>query len=142
VTKTEKVKESVEKKKKVEIISRRSSPVAVPAAPAGGELVKKTTTTTMVLDPPDHHHRHQDLIIPSSHRLSEHEIRREIRQLEAEQRALKLERAADWRLERADRLRDGEWEVMDHHHDDGRPKEVYRVERNRKGRMALVRSAH
>ncbi|KAF2673201.1 hypothetical protein BT63DRAFT_451235 [Microthyrium microscopicum] len=116
------------------------APPPPPAAPvASTELVKKTTTTT-IIDPPDHHHRHQDLAVMVPRPLSEREIRREIKALEAERQALKLERAGEYRLAAADRLRDGDWEIIER--DDRAKKEIYRVERNRRGRMALVRSAH
>jgi hypothetical protein len=96
------------------------------------DVIKKTTTTTIV-EPPAHHHHHQDLavVVPARRHADEESIRREIAALEAERRLLKLERS--------DRHRDGEWEVIE---TDRRPKDVIRVEKDRKGRMALVRSAH
>jgi len=106
-------------------------PFPLPGAPVGGELVKKTTTTTTIVDPPDHHHRHQDLAVMVPRPLSEREIRREIRALEAERQALKLERAADYRLGAAERLRDGDWEIIER---DDRKKDIYRVERDRRVR--------
>jgi hypothetical protein len=124
-----------EEVKKEEIITSPPVPVAskpnvVTVAPGTGhtELVKKTTTTTTTIDPPDHHHHHQDLAvaIPRQRQLSERDIRREIAELEAEAEALRLERRTD---------RDWETEPRG-------KKDIYRVERNRKGRMALVRSAH
>jgi len=130
---TEERKEEIKEEKKEEIKEikeikeeKRDAPVAA------GEVVKKTTTTT-IMEPPAHHHHHQDLavVVPSRRHTDEESIRREIAALEAERRLLKLERS--------DRHRDGEWEVIE---TDRRPKEVIRVEKDRKGRMALVRSAH
>ncbi|KAJ4360441.1 uncharacterized protein N0V89_001004 [Didymosphaeria variabile] len=57
---------------------------------------------------------------------SEREIRDEIRALEDERRMLKYER-------------DGDYEIVERRE---RPREVIRIEKDRKGRMALVRSAH
>jgi hypothetical protein len=133
--------------------------------PVEEELVKRTTTTTRVIDPPDHHHHHQDLSIVVPRTQTDREIRREIRALEAEREALWYEREGDWRLARVDRRRSGDdWELVvrerdarDHRHDDydhyhrhrhmhrhhhSRPRDVVRVEQDRKGRMALVRSRH
>jgi hypothetical protein len=134
--KEEVVKETKkEEVKKEEVISSSPVPIAskpnvVTVAPSTGhtELVKKTTTTTTTIDPPDHHHHHQDLavVVPRQRQLSERDIRREIAELEAEAEALRLER----RTER-------DWET-----EPRGKKDIYRVERNRKGRMALVRSAH
>jgi hypothetical protein len=109
---------------------------------APGELVKRTTTTT-IIDPPDHHHHHQDLAVMVPARLSDAGLRREIKALEAERKALQLERAAEWRMERADRIRDGDWEFIEREREkDRRPRNVVRVEKDRKGRMALVRSVN
>lgn len=104
-----------------------AAPAAPPAPPAApGELVKKTITTTTTIDPPDHHHRHQDLAVAIPRRMTEHDIKREIEMLEAERRLLRYER-------------DGDWELVEHR---DRKKDIYRVERDRKGRLALIRSAH
>jgi hypothetical protein len=122
------------------------------------EHVRRTTTTTTVIDPPDHHHRHQDLAIVVPRGQSDRELRREIRALEEERRALRYDRGSDWgRLEEVDRRRSGgDWDMVirehehrdyhdhhgrnNHHHHHRRPREVVRVEQDRKGRMALVRS--
>lgn len=87
------------------------------------------------------------LLVPE--RKSDREIRREIANLEAERRALRLERDADERraLTLAVRDRDG-YEVVERREViEERPfreheREVIRVEKDRKGRMALVRSTH
>ncbi|KAI9693035.1 MAG: hypothetical protein M1822_005030 [Bathelium mastoideum] len=75
------------------------------------------------------------VIVPEHRRRSERDIKAEIRRLEAEKRALRLERDADVRLIEADRIRDREYEIVE-------PREVVRVEKDRRGRMALVRSTH
>lgn len=124
--------------KKEEVVAAHPSPLPAPiaapkpdivtVAPGGYEEIRKTKTTTTTIDPPDHHHHHQDLAvaIPRRHHQSERDIRREIEELEAEAEALRLERKTD-----------REWET-----ESRGKKDVYRVERNRKGRMALVRSTH
>lgn len=75
------------------------------------------------------------VVVPERHRRSERDIKTEIRRLEAEKRALRLERDADVRLIEADRLRDREYEIVE-------PRDIVRVEKDRRGRMALVRSTH
>lgn len=57
---------------------------------------------------------------------SEREIKEEIRMLEEERRMLKYER-------------DSDYEIVERRE---KPREVIRIEKDRKGRMALVRSAH
>jgi hypothetical protein len=98
--------------------------------------------------PPRHHHEHYEerieesnhiggpltVLVPEERRIvhrerdfrSEREIREEIRALEDERRMLKYER-------------DGDVEIVERRE---RPREVIRIEKDRKGRMALVRSAH
>ena len=75
------------------------------------------------------------VVVPPRHRRSERDIKAEIRRLEAEKRALRLERDADIRLVEADRLRDREYEIVE-------PREVIRLEKDRRGNMALVRPSH
>jgi hypothetical protein len=145
----ERITETVEKVEKNEEIREleHHHPPPPPAPLSEEEVIRRITTTkTTTIDPPDHHHHHQDLavMIPDRHRHSDAMVRREIEDLEAERKALRLERAADWRLVEADRLRDGEWELVERERerDRTRPRNVIRVEKDRKGRMALVRSAH
>jgi hypothetical protein len=152
--------EKIEKKvEKEEITTEDRRP------PVEEELIRRTTTTTTVIDPPDHHHHHQDLAIVVPRAQTDREIRREIRALEAEREALRFEREGELRLEKVDRRRSGgDWDLVlleregrDYRHDDydnyhrhrhihrhhhSRPREVVRVEQDRKGRMALVRSRH
>jgi hypothetical protein len=85
------------------------------------------------------------VVLPQRHGKSEREIRREIAALEAERRALKLEREADETRQQALMVRDrDEYEVIERVDRVERPREreVIRVEKDRKGRMALVRSSH
>jgi len=71
------------------------------------------------------------------------DINAQINALEKEKRALKLEREAKERLERADRLREEEYEILDNprRYDGGGDRNVVRVEKDKRGRLALVRSA-
>ncbi|KAK5013393.1 hypothetical protein LTR60_003891 [Cryomyces antarcticus] len=69
----------------------------------------------------------------------ERDIKAEIRALEAEKRALKLEREAEEKRQQADRIRDSEHEVIERR---DKEKDVVRIEKDRKGRLALVRSTH
>lgn len=94
---------------------------------------------------------------------SDRDIQSEIRALESERRALKLEREAEERRDRATRLRERpglseeEYRLVEYSDYDrprrpllieetererSPPRNVVRVEKDRKGRMALVRSAH
>ena len=86
------------------------------------------------------------LIVPDR-RKDERSIKAEIRALEAEKRALKLEREVEKEHKRADRYRDGEVivgrevvrgdrEVIIERE---RPKDVVKIEKDRKGRLSLVR---
>jgi hypothetical protein len=83
------------------------------------------------------------IVMPERGRQSEHDIRREIKALEVERRALKLEREADERRYQAALIRDSDYEIIE---SVDRPRErsrsVVRVEKDRKGRLALVRSTH
>jgi hypothetical protein len=97
--------------------------------PEVDEVIRRRTITT-IIDPPDHHHHHQDLAVVAPRYRDEDSIRREIRALEHERHSLKAERETVYESER-------DWEV-DHRR---RSRDVIRVERDRKGRMALVRSA-
>lgn len=78
------------------------------------------------------------VIVPDRRRKSERDIQAEIRALEAEKRALKLEREAEQRRAKADKIRESEYEVVDSRRD----RNVVRVEKDRRGRLAIVRSAH
>lgn len=105
--------------------------------------------------PHHHHHTHNTaLVVPDRDRRSDRDIQAEIRALEAEQRALRLERDSGDRRDLALRVRErpeDEFQLVEYR--DRRPvyeevrekspaRNVVRVEKDRKGRMALVRSAH
>lgn len=85
--------------------------------------------TVLAPDHHHHHHHHDDhrtLVRKDVHARSERDIKDEIRQLEHERRMLKYER-------------EGDYEIIERRE----PKrEIIRVEKDRKGRLALVRSAH
>jgi len=67
-----------------------------------------------------------------THRRDERSIRAEIRALEAEKKALKLEREMEKERSKADRYRETEFEVV---------RDVVKIEKDRKGRLSLVRTA-
>jgi len=77
------------------------------------------------------------VVIPDRRRKSARDIESEIRALEAEKKALKLEREADQRRAKAERIREAEYEVVDR-----KDRNVVRVEKDRRGRLAIVRSTH
>jgi hypothetical protein len=82
------------------------------------------------------------VLSPSNRHRDEHDIRSEIRELELERRRLRSERErvtdSDYELvERVDR-----WDDAPARRDRARSKSVVRVEKDRKGRLALVRSTH
>lgn len=77
------------------------------------------------------------VLAPQNRLKHDAEVHREIRALEAERRALRSERESDYELvERVDRWDDGP------RRERARSKSVVRVEKDRKGRLALVRSTH
>ena len=84
---------------------------------------------------------------------SDRDINAEIARLEAERRALRLEREAEERREKATRIREQDFQVVEYREprrdvleiverDRSPPRNVVRVEKDRKGRMALVRSTN
>lgn len=77
------------------------------------------------------------VVVPE--RRSDREIKDEIRRLENERRALQLERRADELRLAPTEYRETEYEIIEE-----RPRErnVIRVDKDRKGRLALVRSSH
>ncbi|KAK4499398.1 hypothetical protein PRZ48_009912 [Zasmidium cellare] len=103
------------------------------------------------------HHPGTVVLAEREHR-SDRDINHEIRALEAERRALRLEREAEERRDMALRLRerpDEEFQLVEYRdrprdelviyereRERSPPRNVIRVEKDRKGRMALVRSAH
>jgi hypothetical protein len=84
------------------------------------EEFKPAHGAVAIIAPRDHHHK------------DERTIQAEIRALEAEKRALKYEREMEKEHRKADRLRDGEIIIE-------RDRDVIKIEKDRKGRMSLVR---
>lgn len=82
------------------------------------------------------------LIIPEREHRSDHEIHEEIMALEAERRALRMEREGEMQLVQIREERPREEVVKIVERERSPPRNVVRVEKDRKGRMALVRSAH
>lgn len=123
-------------------------PPPPPPASVHGETVIYEKSVRGVSPPRHHHHEHFEerieesnhiggpltVLVPEERRVvrrerdvrSEREIREEIRALEDERRMLKYER-------------DGDFEIVERREP---RREVIRIEKDRKGRMALVRSAH
>jgi hypothetical protein len=123
-------------------------PPPPPPASVHGETVIYEKSVRGVSPPRHHHHEHYEerieesnhiggpltVLVPEERRVvrrerdvrSEREIREEIRALEDERRMLKYER-------------DGDFEIVERREP---RREVIRIEKDRKGRMALVRSAH
>ncbi|KAF1980139.1 hypothetical protein BU23DRAFT_522077 [Bimuria novae-zelandiae CBS 107.79] len=121
-------------------------PPPPPASVHGGTVIYEKSVRSA--SPPRHHHEHFEerieesnhiggpltVLVPEERRViyrdretrSEREIKEEIRALEEERRMLKYER-------------DGDFEIIERREP---RREVIRVEKDRKGRMALVRSAH
>lgn len=121
-------------------------PPPPPASVHGDTIIYEKSVRSA--SPPRHHHEHFEerieesnhiggpltVLVPEERRVvrrehdirTEREIRDEIRALEEERRMLKYER-------------DGDYEIIERRE---RPREVIRIEKDRKGRMALVRSAH
>ncbi|KAL1305052.1 hypothetical protein AAFC00_001991 [Neodothiora populina] len=105
--------------------------------------------------PPQPTHHPMTIVLPERHRHSDRDIKAEIRALEAEQRALRYERQVDDR-NMIVRRPDEAYEVVEYR--EHRPereqvieyvdrprspkRDVIRVEKDRKGRMALVRTSH
>ena len=79
------------------------------------------------------------IVLPERSRgRTDRDVKAEIRALEAERRAIKLEREAEEKRMQAERLRDSEYEIVE----SSRDRDVVRIEKDRKGRLALVRSTH
>lgn len=71
------------------------------------------------------------VLVPEERRhRGEHDIKNEIRRLEAERQLLKYERESD---------RFSEYEIVERR---DKERDVVRIEKDRKGRLALVRSSH
>jgi hypothetical protein len=71
------------------------------------------------------------VLVPDERRhRGEHDVKNEIRRLEAERQLLKYERESD---------RFSEYEIVERR---DKERDVVRIEKDRKGRLALVRSSH
>lgn len=88
------------------------------------------------------------LVVSERRHRKDRDIKAEIKALEAEKRALKYEREAEEKrrkgereyeekLEKAREVRESEYEIVEH-----KEKDVVRVEKDRRGRLALVRPSH
>ncbi|KAF2423469.1 hypothetical protein EJ08DRAFT_652728 [Tothia fuscella] len=144
------------------VVTTKTIIEAVPAPPAPPKSVRSPSPTYSHKSHKSHkHHDHHDhydhyeeriveermpLAIVDRGRDSDADIRREIKALEAERRALKLEREADERRYQAALIRESDYEIIESDHvverERPRARSVVRVEKDRKGRLALVKSAH
>ena len=104
--------------------------------------------------------QHGTLVLQEREYRSDRDIQQEISRLEAERRALRLERQAEERRDLAVRIRERpeeEYQLVEYRDRPARevmtlyderererspPRNVLRVEKDRKGRMALVRSSN
>ncbi len=88
------------------------------------------------------------VVVPERRHRKERDIKAEIKALEAEKRALKYEREAEEKRRKGEReyeekrekareIRESEYEIVEH-----KERDVVRVEKDRRGRLALVRSSH
>ncbi|KXS98492.1 hypothetical protein AC578_2607 [Pseudocercospora eumusae] len=142
---------------KRETIIEESAPPPPPPPPAAPEFYEEKKTIIEERSPSHHHHAGSLVLADREHR-SDRDINAEIRYLEQERRALRLEREAGQKLDLALRLRERpeeEFQLVEYR-DRSRPRQetviyererspprnVVRVEKDRKGRMALVRSSH
>ncbi|KXT08637.1 hypothetical protein AC579_6560 [Pseudocercospora musae] len=141
---------------KRETIIEESAPPPPPPPPAPEFYEEKKT---IIEERSPSHHRHAgSLVLADREHRSDRDINAEIRFLEQERRALRLEREAEQKRDLALRLRERPEEDFQlvEYRDRSRPRQelviyerertpprnVVRVEKDRKGRMALVRSSH
>ena len=123
-----------------------------PAPPQAPEFYEEHKTIIEERAPPSHA---GTLVIQDREYRSQRDIEAEIRALESERRALRLEREDQDRMALRVRDRtDEEYQLVEYRDRRDReiipivernpspPRNVIRVEKDRKGRMALVRSAH
>jgi len=128
-------------------------PGAIPIAPP--EFVEERRTF-IEEHAPSHHSHGGALVVQDREFRSDRDIQAEIARLEAERRALRLEREAEEKRDMALRIRERpeeEFQLVEYRETRPRevleivererspPRNVIRVEKDRKGRMALVRSA-
>jgi hypothetical protein len=130
-----------------------------PPAPAYYEerktVIEETGSPSQYRSPSS---QHGTLVLQERDYRSDRDIQQEISRLEAERRALRLEREADERRNMAVRIRERpaeEYQLVEYteprqarevlevyERERSPPRNVLRVEKDKKGRMALVRSSH
>lgn len=137
---------------------RTSSPAPLAPPPPAAPEYYEERKTIIEERAPSHHHHAGSLVLSERHHQSDRDINQEIRALEAERRALRLERDAEQKRDLAMRIRDPsseEFQMVEYRNrsrprgdlvvyerEKSPPRNVIRVEKDRKGRMALVRSSH
>lgn len=149
--------------RKTVIEERNPPPPPFPPAPTFYEERKTVVEESGALSPRSPSH-HGTLVLQEREYRSDRDIQGEIAKLEAERRALRLEREAEERRDLAIRIRErpeDEYQLVEYRSREPRearevltlydervererspPRNVVRVEKDRKGRMALVRSTH
>lgn len=148
--------------RKTVIEERNPAPPSFPPAPTFFEERKTVVEESGTLSPRSPSHGGTMVLQEREYR-SDRDIQGEIAKLEAERRALRLEREAEERRDLAVRIRErpeDEYQLVEYRSREPRegrevltlyderererspPRNVLRVEKDRKGRMALVRSAH
>lgn len=125
---------------------------APPAPPQAPEFYEDRRTIIEERVPPPSHAG--TMVLQEREYRSQRDIEAEIRALESERRALRLEREDDRLALRVRDRTDEEYQLVEYRDRRDReiipivernpspPRNVIRVEKDRKGRMALVRSAH
>lgn len=142
------------------IVAETRSPPPAPLAPPPPAAPEYYEERKTIIEEraPSHHHHAGSLVLSERHHQSDRDINQEIRALEAERRALRLERDAEQKRDLAMRIRDPsseEFQMVEYRNrsrprgdlvvyerEKSPPRNVIRVEKDRKGRMALVRSSH
>ncbi|CAK1363690.1 unnamed protein product [Cercospora beticola] len=134
------------------------APAAPPPPPPPAPEYYEERKTVIEERAPAHSHHAGSLVLADRPHQSDRDINAEIRALEAERRALRLERDAEQKRDLAMRLRDptrDEYSLVEYRdrsrsrgdlvvyeREKSPQRNVIRVEKDRKGRMALVRSSH
>lgn len=141
--------------------SHAGMPPPPPMAPGAPAYYEERKTVIEETGSPSSHYRSPSshggaLIVQEKEYRSDRDIQQEISRLEAERRALRLEREAEERRSMAVRIRERpeeEYQLVEYREpnreilevvdrDRSPPRNVVRVEKDRKGKMALVRSSH
>jgi hypothetical protein len=144
------------------VIEERAPPPPFLPTPTFYEERKTTVEESGNFSPRSPSH-HGTMVLQEREYRSDRDIQGEISKLEAERRALRLEREAEERRDLAVRIRErpeDEYQLVEyrsreprearevltlydeHERERSPPRNVLRVEKDRKGRMALVRSTH